>query len=94
VVFADGNAPACDRLAATGDPLEVKAILNEAMLGLLAELQELPNRIDPAEWAEFLPREKATAPRSPGAASRNDWLPAPAPHAQGKAKAARTTMQT
>jgi hypothetical protein len=54
VVFADGNAPACDRLAATGDPLEVKAILNEAMLGLLAELQELPNRIDPAEWAKFL----------------------------------------
>jgi hypothetical protein len=44
----------CDRLAAAGDPLEVKTILDEAMRGLLTEMQDLPNRIDAAEWERFL----------------------------------------
>ena len=44
----------CDRLAAAGDPLEVKTILDEAMRGLLTEMQDLPNRIDAAELEKFL----------------------------------------
>jgi hypothetical protein len=43
----------CDRLAAAGDPLEVKAILDAAMRGLLAEVQDLPNRIGAGQWAKF-----------------------------------------
>ena len=44
----------CDRLAAAGDPLEVKTILDEAMRGLLTEVADLPNRIDAAAWEKFL----------------------------------------
>jgi hypothetical protein len=49
----------CDRLAAAGDPLEVKTILDEAMRGLLTEMQDLPNRIDAAEWERFSRRWRA-----------------------------------
>jgi hypothetical protein len=49
----------CERLAAAGDPLEVKAILDEAMRGLLTEVADLPNRIDAAEWARFLAEQEA-----------------------------------
>ena len=49
----------CDRLAATADPDEVKAILDEAMRGLLTEAADLPNRIDAAEWARFLAEQEA-----------------------------------
>ena len=51
----------CDRLAAAGDPLEVKTILDEAMRGLLTEVADLPNRIDAAAWEKF-PR-RARYPR-------------------------------
>ena len=49
----------CDRLAAAGDPLEVKAILDAAMRGLLAEVQALPNRIGAGQWAKFLADQEA-----------------------------------
>jgi hypothetical protein len=54
-----------DRLAGVGDPLEIKAILDEAMRSLLSELQELPNRIDPAEWAKFLAEEEGNGAAEP-----------------------------
>jgi hypothetical protein len=44
----------CDRLANIAGPLETKAVLDEAVRGLLSEVQELPTRIDAAEWAKFL----------------------------------------
>ena len=44
----------CDRLAAAGDSLEAKAILDEAMRGLLREVQDLPNCVNAAEWEKFL----------------------------------------
>jgi hypothetical protein len=44
----------CDRLAAADDPLEVKAILDEAVRGLLSEVADLPTRIDAAAWEKFL----------------------------------------
>lgn len=50
----------CDRLATVSAPLEVKAILDEAMRGLLTELQDLPNRIDAAEWERFLAEQDTT----------------------------------
>ena len=49
----------CDRLAAVGDPLEVKAILDEAMRGLLTEVADLPHCVDPEEWAKFLEEQEA-----------------------------------
>ena len=49
----------CDRLAAAGDPLEVKAILDAAMRGLLAEVQDLPHRIGAGQWAKFLADQEA-----------------------------------
>jgi hypothetical protein len=63
----------CDRLAAAGDPLEVKTILDEAMRGLLTEVADLPNRIDAAAWEKFLaekgdngaPSEPEESPRRP-----------------------------
>ena len=56
----------CDRLAAVNGPLEVKAILNEAMLGLLAEMQELPNRIESMRRSgrSSSPRKKPAAPQA------------------------------
>ena len=50
----------CDRLAATGDALEVKAILDEALRGLLTEVQDLPNCVDAAEWEKFLAEQEAS----------------------------------
>ena len=44
----------CDRLAAAGDSLEAKAILDESMRGLLREVQDLPNCVNAAEWEKFL----------------------------------------
>ena len=55
----------CNRLATVADPTEVKAILDEAMRSLLSELQELPNRIDPAEWAKFLAEEEGNGAAEP-----------------------------
>ena len=55
----------CDRLAAVSAPLEIKEILDEAMRSLLSELQELPNRIDPAEWAKFLAEEEGNGAAEP-----------------------------
>ena len=49
----------CDRLAGTADPLEVKAILDEAVRALLTEVADLPNRIDAAEWEKFLAEQTA-----------------------------------
>ena len=60
----------CGRLAAVSAPLEVKAILDDAMRSLLSEVQDLPNRIDAAEWAKFLAEEEgngAAEPRRPQA---------------------------
>ena len=54
-----------NRLATVADPTEVKAILDEAMRSLLSELQELPNRIDPAEWAKFLAEEEGNGAAEP-----------------------------
>ena len=54
----------CDRLAASGDPLEVKSVLDQAMRELLSEMQELPTRIDAAEWDRFL-AEQTTDDGSP-----------------------------
>ena len=51
----------CYRLAEASEPLEVKAILDEAMRGLLTEVADLPNCIDPAEWAKFLEEERQEA---------------------------------
>jgi hypothetical protein len=67
----------CDRLAAAGDPLEVKAILDEAMRGLLAEVADLPNRIDAAAWERFLadgapPETEETAPKAKRAVEGHD----------------------
>jgi hypothetical protein len=55
----------CDRLAAAGDPLEVKTILDEAMRGLLTEVADLPNRIDAAAWEKFLAAHDTTDDGSP-----------------------------
>ena len=55
----------CDRLAAAGDPLEVKAILDEAVRELLSEVADLPNCVDPAEWEKFL-ADQSENRRAPG----------------------------
>ena len=55
----------CGRLAAVSAPLEVKAILDDAMRALLSEVQELPNRIDAAEWAKFLAEEEGNGAAEP-----------------------------
>ena len=55
----------CDRLAAAGDPLEAKEILDEAMRGLLTEVRDLPNCVDPAEWAKFLAEEEGNGAAEP-----------------------------
>jgi hypothetical protein len=57
----------CDRLAAAGDPLEVKAILDDAMRGLLTEVADLPNRIDAAAWERFLAEQTADNGAAAGA---------------------------
>jgi hypothetical protein len=44
----------CDRLANIADPLETKAVLDEAVRGLLSEVADLPTRIDAAAWGRFL----------------------------------------
>jgi hypothetical protein len=65
----------CDRLAAVSAPLEIKAILDEAMRGLLTEMQELPHRIDATAWEKFL-AEQETA--GGGAPSESEEKPAKA----------------
>ena len=64
----------CDRLANIADPLEVKAILDEGMRGLLTEVQDLPNRIDAGEWERFLADQVAGG----GAPSESEERPAKA----------------
>jgi hypothetical protein len=49
----------CDRLANIADPLEAKAVLDEAVRGLLTEVADLPNRIDAEAWAKFLAEQTA-----------------------------------
>lgn len=71
----------CDRLAAVGDPEAVKAILDEAMRGLLTEVQDLPNRIDAAEWEKFLGEQEAGG--EPVAKAGKQGQP-PAPQAKAK----------
>ena len=44
------------------------------MRGLLTEMRDLPNCVDPAEWAKFLAEEEGNGAAEPGAASRSDWL--------------------
>ena len=63
----------CDRLAAVSDPLEVKAVLDEAMRGLLTEVQDLPNRIDAAAWEKFIAVQATT---DNGAPSESEEKPA------------------
>jgi hypothetical protein len=63
----------CDRLAAVGDPDAVRAILDEAMRGLLTEVADLPNCVDPAEWAKFLAEQSDN-----GAPSKSEEKPAKA----------------
>jgi hypothetical protein len=62
----------CDRLAATADPDEVKAVLDEAMRGLLTEVADLPNRIDATEWEKFLAEQEG------GGAAESEEKPAKA----------------
>jgi hypothetical protein len=73
----------CSRLAAAGDPLEVKAILDEAMRGLLTEVQDLPNCVDAEEWERFLAEQEAGG--EPVARSGKRRQP-PAPQAKAKAR--------
>jgi hypothetical protein len=49
----------CDRLAGIADPLEAKAVLDGAVRGLLNEVADLPNCVDPAAWARFLAEQTA-----------------------------------
>jgi hypothetical protein len=73
----------CNRLAAAGDPLEVKAILDEAMRGLLTEVQDLPNCVDAAEWKKILAEQEAGGESV--AKSGKQGQP-PAPQAKEKAR--------
>ena len=72
----------CDRLAAAGDPLEVKTILDEAMRGLLTEVADLPNRIDAAAWEKFLAGQDTPDDGSP-AESEGEAREGPNGPAQG-----------
>jgi hypothetical protein len=74
----------CDRLTNIADPDQVKAILDEAMRSLLSEVQELPHRIDAAEWEKFL-AEQETVDGEPVAKSAKQGQP-PAPEAKAKAR--------
>ena len=56
------NAPAGRCFTA---PLEAQAILDEAMRGLLTEVRDLPNGVDPAEWEKFLAEDEGNGAAEP-----------------------------